>query len=177
MRTLATEIITDAAVTAGLDNDRIMPAPKKESNLLPVPRLEISWMPEALTRSFKRVAKWPSLLHLGTHRTLRARLYKRVIAVRAEVHAEDEDWLESFVVDFITALPAKVADAAGNLVTVSAQRAVRAGFEYRMVEVFKKRSNAVHIEFAGMICRDDELPLIRQVNVKDSVDYEESGDG
>lgn len=177
MRTLATEIITATAVAAGLDGDTVMDAPKKDSALLPRPRLELSYLPEGLTRSFRRIAKFPSLTNPGTHRSVRARLYKRTFAVRATVQADDEAWLESFVVEFLSALPHKTADADGNLVTVTAHRAVRGGFGTRTVEVFTKRSNALHIMFEGMICRDEEIPLILDVNIKDGVTYKEDGDG
>lgn len=88
--------------------------------------------------------------------------------------SDDEDWLENFIKAFLLALPSKVADADNNLVTIRASRAVRKGFETKMVEVFKRRSNAIYINFVGMLCSDEDVPLITDVNIKDGVDYKEN---
>jgi len=175
MKALAESIITAAAVSAGLNTDSVMAAPEKDSLLLPKPRLELSWMPEDLTRSFKRLSKFASTENPDTHRTVRAQTYKRTLTVRAEFKTEDDNELETFMVLFISALPHKTSDSDGNLVTVTANRAVRGGLESRLVEVFSKRSNAIYLTFSGMIFRDDELPLIREVNFADGVSYEEAG--
>jgi hypothetical protein len=179
MRALAKQIITDAAVSAGMAAESVMDKPEKQNILLPMPRLELEYMPEELGRRYARIAKRDKEPALPddpvTHRIVRSRLYRRELTVRATIRSDDETWLAQFVDDFIVALPVKTADGDNNLVTVMAARAVRGGFGYRMVEAFVKRSNAVHIVFAGMIAKDEEIPLIRDVNLKDNVGYKTEG--
>ena len=130
-------------------------------------------MPEDYKRSFRKIAKFNAEPDDPedpvTHRVIRSRIYSSTLTVRAVVRCDDEAWLETFVKDFILAMPHKSADSDNNLVTIQTTRAVRGGFGYKMVEVFKKRSNALHITFTGMLCRDDQLPLIRDVNIVDGV--------
>lgn len=175
MRVLARQIITDAAVLAGMAAESVMDAPEKQSIILPMPRLELEYMPESLDRSYQRVSKFASAENPETHRTVRARIYKRELVCRATIRADDEDWLAQFANGFIAALPGKTSDASNNLVVVAAAKAVRGGFGYKTVEAFIKRSNTVHVVFEGMIAKDEDVPLIKDVNLKDYVDYEEQG--
>jgi len=174
MRSFAKDIITQAAVAAGLDQAAVMDKPDKETILLPEKRIQLEYLPQGLERSFKRVARATTPKKEKTHRTIRARIYKTDLTVRAEIKSNDEDWLETFVNTFLVELPHKVATPENDLVTVEATRAVRGGFGKRTVEVFKKRSNALHITFKGMICKDREVPLITDVNIKDGTEYQES---
>lgn len=172
MRSLAKQIISDAAVSAGMAAESIIDKPAKQNILLPMPRVELEYMPENLDRSFKRINKFASFENPATHRTVRARIYKRELTVRVTIRADDEAWLAQFSNDFIVALPKKTSDSSNNLVTVTASKAVRGGFEYKMVEAFVKRSNTIHVVFAGMSSKDEDIPLILDVNVEDSVTYQ-----
>jgi len=171
MRALAKQIITDAAVSSGMALKSVMEKPAKQSIILPMPRLELEYMLEELERSYRRIAKFESAANPTTHRTVRSRIYKRELTVRATIRSDNEGWLAQFTNDFIVSLPVRTADSNNNLVTVVATRAVRGGFGYRMAEAFIKRSNAVHIVFSAMITKDEDIPLIRDVNLKDNVDY------
>lgn len=169
MRAFAKEIITAAAVTAGMDADGVMDKPDKQTILLPTPRLELEYMPEDYKRSFRKISKLPDPDNPDALRLIRSQVYQHTLTVRAEVRTDDEIWLETFVREFILAMPHKTADSSNNLVVIRTVRAVRGGFESKLVEVFKKRSNALHIEFTGMLCREDQLPMIRDVNIIDGV--------
>jgi len=174
MRSFVKDIITQAAVIAGLDEACVMDKPNKETVMLPEKRIQLEYLSQSLERKFKRVARAASTQSPNTHRTIRARIYKTDLIVRAEVKSNDEAWLETFVNTFLVELPHKVATPENDLVIVEATRAVRGGFGKRTVEVFKKRSNALHITFKGMICKDREVPLITDVNIKDGTEYQES---
>lgn len=174
MRSFAKQIITQAAVNAGLDETAVMEKPDKETILLPEKRIQLDYLDQGLERNFKRVARTQSTDNPGTHRVIRSRLYKTDLIARADVKSNDEDWLETFVNKFLVELPHKVATPENDLVTVWATRAVRGGFGKRTVEVFKKRSNALHITFKGMICKNEEVPLITDVNIKDGIQYQET---
>ncbi|MFH2064983.1 MAG: hypothetical protein ABIK15_07290 [Pseudomonadota bacterium] len=179
MRAFARQIITAAAVTAGMDADSIMDKPDKQNLLLPTPRMELEYMPEDYKRTFRKIVKFNDPPPAPedpedpeepvTQRVIRSRIYENTLTVRAEVRTDDEAWLEAFVKDFILDMPHKTADSDNNLVTIKTVRAVRGGFGSKLVEVFKKRSNAIHITFTGMLCRDDLIPLIRDVNIIDGV--------
>jgi hypothetical protein len=174
MRSFAKNIITQAAVTAGLDSVAVMDKPKKETVMLPEKRVQLEYLSQGLERSFKRVVRSTSTESPETHRTIRARIYKTDLIVRAEVKSNDEAWLETFVNKLLVELPHKVAGSENDLIIIEATRAVRGGFGTRTVEVFKKRSNALHITFKGMICKDNEVPLITDVNIKDGTEYQSS---
>ncbi len=169
MREFAKEIIMGAAGSLGMEQARVMDIPEKQSLLLPTPRIEIEYLSETLTRSFKRVAKFPTPNQTDTHRTVRKQIYQCDLTARVVVQSDDEGWLAGFVNQFLVQLPSKIADPDNNLVTIRANKAVRGGFESKMVEVFKKRSNAIHIVFSGMICRDDSVPVIREVDLRNGI--------
>lgn len=157
MRVLARRIIVEAAVDAGLPEASVLDKAKVSDVLLPLPRLEVEYLPEGLARAGRRIAKLAS-------GAIRSSLYGRRLDVRAEIAAGDEDWLEDFAVRFVVALPRKTGDDEGNLVVVTANKAERGGFaEAKLVEALKRRSIAIHITFSGMICRDESIPKIPSV--------------
>lgn len=168
MRALAKEIITAAAVAAGMGAANIMDKPAQQSALLPLPRLEIEMMPQEIKRQPRRFARLPGDAP-ATHVTHRWRTHTMSLQVRVEIRADNEGWLEQFFKDFITGLPGKTVDAAGNLVTVAPYRAERGGFESKLVKVFTRRSIPVWITFKGGIYRDEQVPLITDVNLLNGV--------
>lgn len=173
MRSFAKEIITAAAVRAGLDEAAVMDKPDKESITLPEKRIQLEYLDQPFRRSFRKLARRPSSTAPDRYRTIRNRLYRTTLTVRAEVKSNDEIWLETFVEALLLELPRKTATPDNDLVVISAARAVRGGFGTRAVEVFKKRSNALHITFDGMICKDSDVPLITDVNLTDNMTYKE----
>lgn len=175
MRSFIKQVIIDTAVRAGISRDAVMDQPEKENITLPGKRLQLEYMSQGLDYSPAMVARGASTNNPATHRTLRKRLYKTDFLVRAEVKSDDETWLEGFVLKFLAELPRKIADPDNNLVVIEANKAVRKGFGARTVEVFKKRSNALHIRFKGIICKDRDVPLIPDVNIKDNTTYKEQG--
>ena len=95
--------------------------------------------------------------------------------VRAVIRADDEAWLAAFAEAFLLALPKRGADARGNRVTVSVDKAEYGGFTRRMVEAFTKRSKTFHVTFTGMATRDSDIPLIRDVTFTPT--YREANNG
>lgn len=173
MRTLAESVITAAAVAAGFTVEAVMDKPERENAaLLPARRVQFDFLPATLQRSPRRVAKFASVANPDTHRTVRTRVYQRSMLVRVELVSDDEAWLETANLAFLSALPGSIADADGNLVTVRANKAELSGFGSKTVEVFKRRGCIIHMEFTGMVCRDREVPLIRDVNLVDNLSAE-----
>ncbi len=169
MRAFAKQTITDAAVRAGLAAAAVMDKPDRETLLLPEQRMQLDYLPQDITRRFRRIHRSASEDNPDTHRTIRSRLYRSVLVVMAGIKWDRESGLDRFVLDFLLELPRKAANNDNDLVVIEAFKAVRGGFGSRMVEGFTRRSCAVHINFTGMVCRDEEIPLITDVNLVDGV--------
>ena len=176
MKELAFTLIADTAETAGLDRASVMDRPEKETVLLPVPRVQVEYMPETITRSGRLIGRQtvdidvpaadpedPPVSH--PHQVVRRAIYNRALDVAAEVISDDPEWAEEFVAAFLRALPRRMADAESNLVKVEAFRAVRGGYEGRMVEVFVRRRVTIHVRLTGMIHVDTAVPHITGMDI------------
>lgn len=174
MRSLAESIITTAAVAAGVPEAAVMDEPDKQrSAILPKPRLEIGWLPEDLVRDRRRLARLPrpATPEEDTHAVTRWVVYRRTLRGRLTLRTEDGDSLETMSRAFLLALPKSAPDADGNLVTIRADKAVRGGFNSRVAEPLPERSCAIHVSFAGWLCRDESTPWIKQVTFNDPVTF------
>jgi len=165
VRQVATEIITAAAIAAGLPESAVMIAPDKDGITLPDKRVEIAYMAEQYTRTGRPIRKRPTLGKEKTHRTLTREKYAVRLPVRAAIRADDEAWLKDFSRRFVAALPKRSTDENGNTVTVAVGKAEYGGFTTKAVEVFKKRSKSFHITFTGMTTTETEIPLITSVTI------------
>ena len=168
MRTLAWQIIEDAAVAAGLASDRVIDKPKKRSAALhEKPRLELEDLGDTLIREPRLIAKFLAaderyIIH-------RKKIYVRQTMVRAAFVAETEAETEEFLAAFLLALPHKTADEDNNLLLVVGEKAERKGFETRLVEPLPEKEAAIWIKFTGGLYQDLEIPLIREVNLVDGI--------
>jgi len=165
MRQAATEIITSAAVAAGLAESSVMIAPDKDGVTLPKKRVEISYLAEQYTRTGRPIRKRPTPGKEKTHRTLSREIHSVRLPVRVAIRADDEAWLKEYSRRFVEALPKRSVDDNGNTVSVAVEKAEYGGFTKKAVEVFKKRSKTFHITFTGMTTTDTEIPLITSVKI------------
>ncbi len=175
MRSLAESIITTAAVAAGVPEANVMDEPDKQrSAILPKPRLEIGWLPEELVRDRRRLARLPRPADKAADTECRMRwvVYRRTLRGRLTLRTEDGDSLETMSRAFLLALPKQVADEDNNLVTITAAKAVRGGFNTYMVEPLPERSCAIHVAFGGYLCRDESIPWIKSITFNDPVPFE-----
>lgn len=166
MRTLAFEIIRTAAVACGLPPGKVVEKAEDaaaEDVLLGRPRLELSWLPAEFARLRRRLARVASVSE--THSRLRWAIYAVLLPVRCEVLAEDEAWIEDFCRRFPLALPGRTVDPDGNAVRITAKRAERGGYSYGSVQLERKLSNALYVDFAGYACEDRDTPWIRNVTI------------
>jgi len=174
MRTLAENIITTAAVTAGVPEAAIMAEPDKQRGpILVKPRLEIGWLSETLVRAPRRLARLPrpATKEADTDCRMRWVVYAVRLPVRLTLRTEDGDSLDTLAKAFLLALPKLAADADGNLVTIKASRAAYGGFLSRIAEPLPERSCAIHVAFAGFLCRDVSKPWIKTVTFNDPVTF------
>ena len=101
MRTFATDIITRAALAAGLPEGRVIDKTQKDNLTIKRPRMELQFMPERYTRSGRTLG----LSRDKIVQTRKRELYVVEQDVAANAMADDEAWLESFSYAFIAALP------------------------------------------------------------------------
>lgn len=164
MRTLAIEIIRTAAVACGLPQEKVVEKAEDvaaEDVLLGRPRLELSWLPAEFTRLRRRLARVAS--GRETHGRVRWARYAVLLPVRCEVLAEEEAWIEDFCRRFPLVLPGQTADPDGNAVRITVRRAERGGYSYGSVQLERKLSNALYVDFAGYACEDRDTPWIKEV--------------
>ena len=152
MQTFAREVITRAALAAGLPEGRVIDMAKKDNLTLQRPRMELQFLPEKYTRtgrtlglarhrrtgsaaaaqrsepetafSGEAIASAPQDAGPSVMVLTRTReLYEVVQTVNANVLADDRPWLEAFSHAFAAALPRGGNDSRGNWVRVRAQQA------------------------------------------------------
>lgn len=133
IQAFALQAIRQAALSAGLPENRVIPTPVADNLTLPRPRLEYQVLPARYRRTGKKIA-----LTKGTKdapvQTTTWELYAVDLDIQVNVLAEDtkkddalaEAWLATFTQNFITALPRGGNDASGNYARLRVQRAAYA---------------------------------------------------
>lgn len=166
MKALAKDVISGAAVKAGLDAEKIYDAVESDNLTIKRPYLTIQFLPETYTRTGRK---------LGVKRNdaeiIRKReFYELELNVAVQVLAEDEMWLSDFAYTFIRALPGGQNDSRGNWVKIRAEKAEfsrppdkRVG--NAVIEVFKKRDQLFDLTFTGRITSEEYEALIREYNI------------
>lgn len=178
MQAFAREVITRAALAAGLPEGRVIDMVKKDNLTLDRPRLELQFLPEKYTRTGRT-------LGLARHRrtgsatasvpqdagpgvmvlTRKRELYEMELTVNANVLADDRAWLEAFSVGFVANLPRGGNDSRGNWVRVRAEKATfgrspdkRVGNQ--VIEVFTRVNRLFVLTFTGRIAGEELAELI-----------------
>lgn len=153
MQAFAREVITRAALAAGLPEGRVIDIVKKDNLTLDRPRLELQFLPEKYTRTGRTLGLSRQIGRTGSAAaaqrsepetafsgeaiasapqdagpsvmvlTRKCELYEVELTVNANVLADDRAWLEAFSVDFVAHLPRGGNDSRGNWVRVRAEKA------------------------------------------------------
>lgn len=167
MQAFATEVITRAALSAGLPEGRVMDIVKKDNLTIKRPRLELQFMPERYTRTGRKLA----VTRTKTDLIRKRELYEAELTVNANVLADDRAWLEAFSVAFVAALPRGGNDSRGNWVKVRVQEATfgrepdrRVG--EKVIEVFTRVNRLFVLTFTGRITGEEYDKLIRTIIIK-----------
>lgn len=167
MQAFATEVITRAALSAGLPEGRVMDIVKKDNLTINRPRLELQFMPERYTRTGRKLA----VIRTKTDLIRKRELYEVELTVNANVLADNREWLEAFSVAFVAALPHGGNDSRGNWVKVRAQEATfgrepdrRVG--EKVIEVFTRVNRLFVLTFTGRITGEEYDKLIRTIIIK-----------
>jgi hypothetical protein len=164
MRQVATDVITAAAVAAGLPEDAVMIEPEGDAATLPSKRVGIAYLDEQYTRTGRPIRKRATVGKELTHRTLIREKASVHLSVRAAAHTDDEAWLKEFSHRFVTALPKRTVDENGNAVRVAVDRAEYGGFAGGADEP-QALSKTFYLVFTGMITTENEIPLITSVTI------------
>ncbi|MDH3975528.1 MAG: hypothetical protein OEV42_14720 [Deltaproteobacteria bacterium] len=136
MRALAKSIVETAASAAGMPVANVMEKPDKASALHPLPRLEFETPDQDVKRNKRLFCKLPAAdPDYVVHRYI---THDITVKARVEIIGDSADYVESFFVAFMQALPGKTVDAGNNLVTVRPERAATGGYEYRAIDAFPK---------------------------------------
>ena len=167
MRTFATDIITRAALAAGLPEGRVIDKTQKDNLTIKRPRMELQFMPERYTRSGRTLG----LSRDGAVQTRKRELYVVEQDVAANAMADDEAWLERFSYAFIAALPRGRNDANGNWVKIRAQKATfsrppdkRVGD--KVIEVFPRANRLFLVTFTWRVTGEETESLIPSFGFK-----------
>lgn len=161
MQAFAREVVTRAALAAGLPEGRVIDIVKKDNLTIERPRLEVQFLPEKFTRTGRKLAAYRAE---KTHIRKRE-LYAVELTVNANVLADDRDWLEAFCMAFAAALPCGGNDSRGNWIRVRAQQATfsrppdrRVGNE--VIEIFTKVNRLFVLTFTGRVTAEEREALI-----------------
>ena len=165
---LVREIITTAALAAGLPEGRVLGTPSAADNLtLKRPRLEVDILPEAYSRTGRKLA----VRRLEARQAVKKELYTARLEATCNVLAEDETWLTAFCQDFLAKLPHGFNDEAGNFVKLAASEATFSTPPAKRVgtaeiKVFSRADKWLHLIFTWRVTLETERDLIHTVNVK-----------
>lgn len=161
MQTLVTEIITKAALAAGLPEGRVINQVASDNLTLDRPRIELQFLPA----TYRRTGRTLAFVRTEKNRVRKRELYEVEFSVAANILAEDDAWLADFTYTFIAALPRGVNDKRGNWVRVRAEKATfgkapdnRVGDE--IIEVFHYINELFDLTFTWRVTAEEIEALI-----------------
>jgi hypothetical protein len=170
MRAKAMEIITTAALKAGLPEGRVMDVSASDNLTLVRPRVEVDFLPESLTRTGRK-------LHVERHgkkQTIKKELYEVRLDLTAHVYADNEAWLEAFEYLFVAAFPRGVEDIRGNWIKIRVTEATfkkvatkRIGIEE--IKVFTNFDTLFLVTMTGRITIEEERELLATFEIAPSI--------
>ena len=172
MQAFATEVITRAALAAGLPEGRVIDMVKKDNLTIKRPRIELQFMPETLTRTGRTL----NVCRQSTDQIRKRELYEVELTVNANILADDRAWLERFSYDFVAALSSGGNDSRGNWIRVRASQATfgrapdkRVG--EKVIAVFTRVNRLYVVTFTGRITREEAEELIPSHTINEPTFY------
>lgn len=166
MQAFAREVITRAALAAGLPEGRVIDIVKKDNLTIKRPRVELQFLPEKYTRTGRKLA----VTRTKTEQIRKRELYEVELTVNANALADDRAWLEAFSAAFVANLPRGGNDSRGNWIRVRAQRATfgrspgkRVG--EKVIEVFTRVNRLFVLTFTGRITGEELAELIPSLTI------------
>jgi hypothetical protein len=155
------QIISNAALAAGLPEGRVMDVSAADNLTLPRPRLEVDFLPDSLSRTGRKLA----IARVAAVQTTKKELYEVRFDLTAHVYASAAAWLEEFENGFITAFPRGVNDQRGNWIKIRVNQATfkkeptkRVGTSE--ITVFTKIDTLFLITMTGRVTREEAQALL-----------------
>jgi len=167
---LARNIITQAANQINIP---LIFKPGRQTKILAIPRLEFDIVSSDENRVDRLFCKLRDDNN-SEHITHRIQTHEINLQTRCEIKVGKNqiDTFADIKKEFLQAIPRKTMDNDNNLVVINLGEAKYSGFEWNLVNVLKNCSVAYWIKFKGGLYIDKQVPLIRDVNLKDGVTYE-----
>lgn len=167
MQSFATNTISQAALTAGLPEGRVMAQTAKDNLTLERPRIEVQFLPERYTRSGRKLA----VTRTATELVRKRELYVVRLDVATNVLADNQGWLGDFCYHFMAALPAGANDSRGNYVKIRAEKATFSKAPDKrlgdaVIEVFTKVNQLFQLSFTWRVTTEEAELLIRTINIQ-----------
>lgn len=178
MQTLATEVITKAALAAGLPEGRVINQVASDNLTLDRPRVELQFLPA----TYRRTGRTLAFVRTEKNRVRKRELYEVEFSVAANILAEDDAWLADFAYAFVAALPRGANDKRGNWVGIRAEKATfgkapdnRVGDE--VIEVFHYINELYELTFTWRVTADEVEALIPTFTINVSMEAKHGQEG
>lgn len=170
MRTLAHEVIRQAAEAAGLPQGRVTGQSVKDNLTLPRPRVEVQYLPETYTRSGRPLARQRDMAPPYPVQRTRRELYSVRLPVVAQVLADDDAWLDGFCPAFVAALPRGLDDERGLWVAVRVEKGDWEGYAAKrvgdaVIAPIIKRARLFTIDFSWRLATEEEVRLLTDITI------------
>ena len=168
MRDLATQVITELAVSIGLPKAAVfqeLADEAKEKIMLPARRMELQILDEALQKQGWRVGQSRTVIDGKSVSTMRWARYRTVLSVRVVIRDSSQQWLDEFGRQFLEKIPFKVRDTAGNWTRIEATKATRKGYTFASIRIEETPVLALHIAFSGIVYKDVETGMIEKITL------------
>lgn len=166
MRELLQNVITQAAIKAGLPEGRVMGLSDGDNLTIPRPRIEIDFLPNSYRRTGRKLA----VTRKNGIQTTKRELYEVTFDLTANVLADNKQWLAAFETDFVVAFPRGVNDARGNWVKIRIEQATftnppakRVG--EKEITVFTKVNTLFALRFTGRVTQEEDIRLMQTINI------------
>jgi hypothetical protein len=160
------EIITAAALAAGLPEGRVMDVSEADNLTLARPRVEVDFLPDDYTRTGRKLA----VTRNGATQRVKKELYTTRFDLTAHVYADDPAWLEAFEYGFAAAFPPGLNDSRGNWIRIRVNRATFSKARTKRVgtseiAVFGNIDTLFLITLTGRVTSETETGLITGTDI------------
>ena len=179
MQAFATEVITRAALAAGLPEGRVMAAVKKDNLTIDRPRVEMQFLPEKYTRTGRKLGVSREKVKGvdGTEKLMLVRkreLYVVELPGNVHVRSAARAWLVRGASAVGGALPRGGNDSRGNWVKIQVRKATfsrppdkRVGDT--VIEVFTRANRLFTLTFTGRITAEETEELIPSYTITPNI--------
>ncbi|XPV77685.1 MAG: hypothetical protein ACNI27_07140 [Desulfovibrio sp.] len=162
MHDFIAQLIEKKAVACGIESVGD-PSPNPLGITAENNRMELLFLPETQKRVGRKIGRFKAAQ--ANHRTVRTAQYEVEQVVVATAYSTEFEFLKKLDVDFVKALPKRIADPENNCVRISVEKAEWKGLKNKVVDL-KKKARVFHITFKWFRASDKDVPLISSIRFK-----------